>query len=96
MSYEPTAYSPQDSGAEYCRECIVDMGLDPDGDDMGACFADSEVDSPSHCDSCGAFLPHSLTRDGEEYVREALSEGEGDPDVLAEWREYYSYLVEAA
>lgn len=53
-----------------------------------------EADSPQHCDGCGTFLRNPLTGDGETYVREALAAGDGNPDVLAEWREFYDYLTE--
>jgi uncharacterized Zn finger protein len=55
-------------------------------------FADGggESDSPSHCDTCGKFLENPLTRDGEQYVKEAIS-ADGKP-LIDEWREFYSYL----
>ena len=53
-----------------------------------------EADTPQHCDGCGTFLQNPLTGDGENYVREKLEAGEGNPEVLAEWRDFYDYLTE--
>jgi len=52
-----------------------------------------EADTPNHCGSCGEFLENSLTQDGENYVRDAMT-GDGDATVLAQWREFYSHLFE--
>lgn len=52
-----------------------------------------EADSPCHCDHCHVFLENPLTSDGQEYVKEALASGEGDPEVLAAWRERYDWLI---
>lgn len=51
-----------------------------------------EADSPSHCGTCGLFLENPLTEDGEDYVKETVNRGDGNPEVLTEWREHYSYL----
>ena len=55
-----------------------------------------ESDCPQHCDHCLAFLENPLTRDGKNYVREAITEynatGCGSNAVLSEWREFYDYL----
>jgi hypothetical protein len=55
-----------------------------------------EADSPQHCDQCSVFLENPLTPDGEDYVRyqwnDKLFAGPGDPAVLLEWIDGYSYL----
>lgn len=51
-----------------------------------------EADCPQHCGACRRFLENPLTGDGEEYVRTKLAMGDGNQDVLNEWRAYYHYL----
>ena len=51
-----------------------------------------ESDTPDHCGNCGVFLENSLTGDGERYVLDAIRAGTGNPEVLATWKEFYSYL----
>ena len=75
-------------GALYCEACRTD---DMDGYPDGG----GEADSPHHCDACGTFLENPLTPDGEAYVRQQMTAG-GRPGVLAEWREFYSYLFEGS
>jgi hypothetical protein len=53
-----------------------------------------EADCPQHCDTCGLFLENPLTGDGENYVYEALADRDGDPAVLSEWEDFYSYLID--
>jgi hypothetical protein len=36
--------------------------------------AEGEADTPTHCSRCEALIPHRLTMDGLEYVREAYRE----------------------
>lgn len=48
-----------------------------------------EADSPTHCDQCRALLWHPLTKEGYEYVRESIKSSDGDPEVLAAWKEAY-------
>lgn len=48
-----------------------------------------EADTPTHCDKCNTFLGNPLTADGYAYVRGAISDGGGNPEVLAEWAEFY-------
>lgn len=50
-----------------------------------------EADTPQHCDTCGVFLENPLTRDGENYVREAM-DNSGDKETRETWRAFYSYL----
>ena len=52
----------------------------------------SHSDTPEHCTECGVFLDNRLTAEGEAYVKEAVLNGHGDPNVLATWREAYAYL----
>ena len=52
-----------------------------------ACPNEDWADSPCHCDNCHVLLDHiSMTKDGEEYVREALLANTGDREVLESWR----------
>ena len=55
-------------------------------------FPAGDSDTPDHCGACGIFLENSLTGDGEEYVKDSIRVGTGDPEVLATWKEFYSYL----
>lgn len=48
-----------------------------------------ESDCPAHCDGCGLFLENPLTSDGYAFVRDAIINGDGDPEVLAEWASFY-------
>lgn len=53
-------------GSFYCPECLP-VGIDPDGDDVGVVFADSEWDYYPTCDSCGEQCEDvCLTTDGQE------------------------------
>ena len=52
-----------------------------------------EADCPQHCDHCRTFLENPLTDVGEVYVRAAVSVGDGDKEVLAEWKAFYDYLT---
>lgn len=67
----------------YCPECWKrDDVATPDYETV---TWDHETDTPVHCDLCRALLVTSLTRDGVEYVRDAIAENTGDADVLAVW-----------
>jgi hypothetical protein len=86
----------------YCDDCTHDImagimrGTDTgDSSDYPQGPFDNgggEADCPQHCGACGVFLENPLTADGYDYVREALADGTGDSDVLAEWRAFYDYL----
>lgn len=68
-----------------------DDGHDHDSDEFAIAYPDAgEADSPQHCDRCRVLLDCTLTDDGREYVREALADGTGDPEVLAEWRDAFA------
>ena len=71
------------------------------------CSETDESDSPNHCaagDSCyaaielpdgtkiGALLTESLTTDGEEYVKEAVAEGEDSGVAVQVWKPYYDWI----
>jgi hypothetical protein len=86
---------------EVDRDGVQDTG-DSDAYPQGP-YGDGggEADCPQHCDHCHVFLENPLTADGEEYVRDALRDRRyldpndpryGDPVVLGEWRDHYSYL----
>ena len=44
-----------------------------------------ESDTPWHCDNCEALIVTGLTSDGVEYVREAIENADGRPEILAAW-----------
>ena len=59
-------------------------------------FADSETDSPTHCERCEDLIPEALTGDGARYVADALIDGmrgDGRPCVLRQWWEEYGDVV---
>lgn len=56
-------------------------------------FHDTESDTPTHCAECSELIPHALTRDGLEYVADAVTFGGGDPDVLRAWLNEYAVPV---
>ncbi len=65
-----------------------------------AIFATDESDTPWHCEyneddgnTCDAIIPVRLTDDGVEYVREALLDNQGRPEILAEWQEQYKEVL---
>ncbi len=84
-------------GMILCAECGERGGWDRD-EEAGAVFADSETDSPSHCDDCEALIPECLTSDGVKYVHESFrrflrSHGkDGRLEVLTEWAREYDYV----
>lgn len=84
----PQPFDPEDERAYDSGD--YPKGPYPDGG--------GEADCPNHCDCCGVFLENPLTTDGVAYVLDALESGDGDPDVLAEWREFYAdaYDLDAA
>jgi hypothetical protein len=52
-------------------------------------------DYPQHCGECNLFLENPLTAEGEEYVRKEIALSNYilvDPNIIAIWREHYSYL----
>jgi len=56
-------------------------------------FSWTESDTPTFCTACSSLIPHNLTREGLEYVRDWLQ----DPGGLPEYREqllkaYLAYL----
>ena len=82
-----------------CAECGERDGWDKDsGNDVGAIFADSETDSPTHCDDCETLIPECLTSDGVRYVHESFrrflrSHGkDGRLEVLIEWAHQYDHV----
>lgn len=46
-----------------------------------------------HCAACNDFFGNPLTPDGIAFVREALTDGNGDPNVLDTWREFYADVL---
>lgn len=79
------------SAAELDAEGIADEG---DTDSYPQPDFGDEADTPHHCDHCGEFLRNGLTSDGFAYVREAIREhltnGRGDRDVLTQWADFYN------
>lgn len=76
----------------YCEDCA--RKARSEGIRMDGPYPDGggEADCPQHCGDCHEFLENPLTTDGGDYVREAVEEATGDPDVLALWKNHYSYL----
>ena len=75
--YEELGYADQDTGEER---------------DVPIFACGHEADTPSHCAQCEALIPHDLTPDGLEYVREAvegLTVGQGSADIVRQWQEFY-------
>lgn len=81
-------------GGPLCPDCHREEGHAPDDPDAHPIFGDGEADTPTHCLNCEALLAHNLTPDGMEYVRDALTDGTGRPDVLAAWRTAYGYVMD--
>lgn len=92
--------------AEQVRTAIIAEGLEPiDSDDDSSYDSDEfpkgpqgdgggEADCPQHCGNCGLFLENPLTTDGVQYVKQKILAADGDPDVLAEWAEFYNLKPE--
>jgi len=89
----------------YCEDCAkqikarlnfshehLDIDTFDSGDYPAGPYPAGESDTPDHCGGCGIFLENPLTGDGEQYVKDAIQDGTGDPEVLATWKEFYSYL----
>lgn len=84
-------------GALRCPECAVkagwtDGGLgEGDREGVSPVFADSETDSPSHCEACGEHIPEMLTSEGARYATARMRAylrthgDEGDWDTLYAW-----------
>lgn len=88
----PGYYYGEAMAGPLCRDCHRDAGHDDD--DAHPIPYDTEADTPTHCHKCDALIAHDLTRDGYEYVAEALADGAGRPDVLAAWREEWGAIIE--
>jgi hypothetical protein len=88
-------YAGEDMHGPYCPDCYAEMGL-AGGDTDTPIFAyGHEADAPSHCAVCEALIPHDLTPDGIEYVREAVREAAENPGdtwramITGQWRDRY-------
>lgn len=57
-------------------------------------YSNQESDAPEHCAGCGIFLENPLTSEGYDYLREKIaeydSECRGVPEIIKQWREFYS------
>lgn len=73
--------------------CLDDLPVDPESEEVGALFPDTESDTPTHCAECGVLIPCRLTSDGKQYVAEALTgrldELAGNPGTVWEWVNQY-------
>ena len=70
----------------YCEHHALDDAV-PD-------VNNSEWDHPVHCAECHELLDATLTEYGANCVLTAVAANEGDPDILAAWREMYDYLFD--
>ncbi len=71
----------------FCPEHCPDT--DACEDEHAAIFAGTEYDTPTHCATCEELLPHELTPDGYQYVRDAIESGDGRPEILEVWKAEY-------
>lgn len=91
-------YVGPDMFGPFCPDCYVKV-INPDGGerelDTPIFAIGHEADTPSHCSVCDALIPHELTPDGIEYVREAVRDAAENPDdtwragIAGQWRDYY-------
>lgn len=78
-----------------CHDAITEPGAGwpaEYSEDHHPIFRDSESDAPTHCALCESLIPHALTPDGIEYVREAvrsLRDGDGRAETVRQWRDRY-------
>jgi hypothetical protein len=86
MYLGPEAVVTED-GDTFCLDCA---GKHRHDDEVNMDYV--EVDCPWHCDECGALLGGSLTEDGVKYVKDALERNDGHAAVLAQWRDFYSFI----
>lgn len=90
-------YIGRDMFGPYCPDCYELLWRQggPDREQDAPIFRDTEGDYPSHCEHCNALIPHELTPDGFDYVREAVrkaAEGSGDTwraMIAEQWRAHY-------
>lgn len=56
-------------------------------------FDHEESDTPTHCKTCEALIPHALTSDGADYVAEKIGSNLGDTGhtvrYVSEWWDEY-------
>lgn len=106
MMNAPTSYAYD--AALHCPDCtrerfpgITDGNADEYRDGEGNAPTPvyswgDEADCPQHCDECGEFLRNALTRDGIEYVRDAIAADRargGDSTALMVWAPYYADVL---
>ena len=83
----PNGYAIVETSELLCDQCTTaHQASDPENVGLGV----FETDTPTHCDKCETLIFEPLTREGVEYVREALTLNDGRPEVLAIWRETYA------
>lgn len=83
-----------------CAECgeIIRKELTPSDDSNDypqGPYSDGggEADIPQHCGACHVFLKNPLTKDGVEYVREALLDWH-QGECVQEWASFYGIELE--
>lgn len=94
------AWAGKISEAEIPADPTDDRSYDSDDYPKGPFdVGDQESDSPIHCDKCGVFLENQLTREGQEYVieavhknREAKKKGKKTNPTVDEWEAFYDYI----
>jgi len=84
-------------GTILCPECSQVHGWIADGESYPM-FADSESDSPCHCERCEELIPGLLTSVGMTGVHAAFrnflrSHGkDGRLEILTEWARHFHYI----
>jgi hypothetical protein len=81
----------------YCADCAErikrKLTASEDSERYPQADGGGEADTPQHCGQCGVFLENPLTREGLDYVAEAIGDyvhhGDGSLDVLHAWARRY-------
>ena len=90
---EPAGYHVfADDGSGYtdvtlCTDCYAHDNA-PDRDEPIGYW--HETDSPIHCTACDALLVTTLTRDGIEWLRDAIASPYGRDNIKSAWRDAFA------
>ena len=90
--FDPNGYYPVVGndivGIALCVDCADNgdrMGAAIEGDEWEPISYHHETDCPVHCDSCEALIFTTLTKDGQNYVVDAIIDGSGRAEVKRAW-----------